>query len=204
VLSRRRVSGTVGQATRTDRLCAVPETRVTASSRRPTGSGTAAPGADLAPPFPAEAGGHARLVSRFLSPLLHVFSSRSLRGLGRCLAEAAGWLTCGKPGSGVAAARSFRASCTALHCPQRDDGGVMVWIGGPRRDPGDRLGRGRRGLYLHDPPPGYHPPQPRMPLKDRQRIARQDWILEHVLAVILILSAAAVILIICLILATHH
>jgi hypothetical protein len=35
----------------------------------------------------------------------------------------------------------------------------MVWIGGPRR---------RRGLYLHDPPPGYHPPRPRMPLKDRQ------------------------------------
>jgi hypothetical protein len=43
-----------------------------------------------------------------------------------------------------------------------------------------------------------------MTLKDRQRIARRDWILEHVLAVILILSAAAVILIICLILATHH
>ena len=80
----------------------------------------------------------------------------------------------------------------------------MVWIGGPRRDPGDRLGRGRRGLYLHDPPPGYHPPRPRMPLKDQQRIARQDWILEHVLAVILILSAAAVILIICLIVAMHH
>jgi hypothetical protein len=79
----------------------------------------------------------------------------------------------------------------------------MVWIGGPRRDPGDRLGRGRRGLYLHDPPPGYRPPQPR-PLKDRQRIARRDWILEHVLAVILIISAAAVILIICLIIATHH
>jgi hypothetical protein len=79
----------------------------------------------------------------------------------------------------------------------------MVWIGGPRRDPGDRLGRGRRGLYLHDPPPGYHPPQPRMTLKDRQRIARQDWILEHVLAVILILSATAVIVIICLIIATH-
>jgi hypothetical protein len=81
---------------------------------------------------------------------------------------------------------------------------MMVWIGGPRRDPGDRLGRGRRGLYLHDPPPGYHPPQPRTPLKDRQRIARQDWILEHILAVILILSAAAVIVIICLIIATHH
>jgi hypothetical protein len=83
-------------------------------------------------------------------------------------------------------------------------GGVMVWIGGPRRDPGDRLGRGRRGLYLHDPPPGYHPPQPRMTLKDQQRIARRDWILEHVLAVILILSAAAVIVIICLIIAMHH
>jgi hypothetical protein len=83
-------------------------------------------------------------------------------------------------------------------------GGVMVWIGGPRRDPRDRLGLGRRGLYLHDPPPGYHPPRPKLTLKERQRIARQDWILEHVLAVILILSAAAVILIICLIIATHH
>jgi hypothetical protein len=40
-----------------------------------------------------------------------------------------------------------------------------------------------------------------MPLKDQQRIARRDWILEHVLAVILIVSAAAVILIICLIIA---
>jgi hypothetical protein len=43
-----------------------------------------------------------------------------------------------------------------------------------------------------------------MPLQDQQRIARQDWILEHVLAVILILSAAATTLIICLIIATHH
>jgi len=81
----------------------------------------------------------------------------------------------------------------------------MVWISGPRRgQPADRLGRGRRGLYLNDPPPGYQPPRPRMSLKDRQRITRQDWILEHVLAVILILSAAAVIVIICLIIATHH
>lgn len=77
----------------------------------------------------------------------------------------------------------------------------MVYLGGPRRRA--RAGRAS-GIYLHDPPPGYHPPQPRMPLKDRQRIARRDWILEHVLAVILILSAAAVILIICLIIATHH
>lgn len=81
----------------------------------------------------------------------------------------------------------------------------MVWISGPRKgQPADRLHRGRRGLYLHDPPPGYHAPHPKMPLKDRQRIARQDWVLEHVLAVILILSAAVVIVIICLIIATHH
>jgi hypothetical protein len=74
----------------------------------------------------------------------------------------------------------------------------MVWIGGPRRDPGDRLGRGRRGLYLHDPPPGYHPPRPEISLKERQRKARQDWILEHILAVILISSAVAVAVIIVL------
>jgi hypothetical protein len=79
----------------------------------------------------------------------------------------------------------------------------MVWIGGPRRDPQDRLGRGRRGLYLHDPPPGYDPPRPRMSPKDRQRIARRDWILEHILAVVLILLAAAVIVIICLMIASH-
>ena len=79
----------------------------------------------------------------------------------------------------------------------------MVWIGGPRRDQADRLGRGRRGLYLHDPPPGYRPPPSRMTVKDRQRIARQEWILEHVLAVILILSATAFMVIICLIIATH-
>jgi hypothetical protein len=35
-------------------------------------------------------------------------------------------------------------------------------------------------------------------------MARRDWILEHVLAVVLILSATAVILIICVIIATHH
>jgi hypothetical protein len=80
----------------------------------------------------------------------------------------------------------------------------MVWLGGPRRNPEDHLGRGARGIYLHDPPPGYRPPQPKMmPLKDQQRIARRDWILEHVLAVILIISAAAVFMIVCLIIATR-
>ena len=75
----------------------------------------------------------------------------------------------------------------------------MVWIGGPR-------GRGGRAkpLILHDPPPGYHPPRRRMPLKERQRIARRDWILEHVLAVILIFLVAAFMVIIFLSIALHH
>lgn len=76
----------------------------------------------------------------------------------------------------------------------------MVWLGGPRR----RNVRGLSGgLFLNDPPPGYHPPSSRVPLKDRQRIARQDWILEHALAVILTISAAAVLVIILVIIATH-
>jgi hypothetical protein len=42
---------------------------------------------------------------------------------------------------------------------------IMVYLGGP-------IGpRRRRGIYLHDPPPGYHPPRPRLPLKDRQQQA---------------------------------
>src|SRR5215470_13941082 len=49
-------------------------------------------------------------------------------------------------------------------------GGTMVWLGGP----GKWWGSSRaRGIYLHDPPPGYHPPRPEIPLKDRQRQARQ-------------------------------
>ena len=70
----------------------------------------------------------------------------------------------------------------------------MVYLGGPRR---------RRGIYLHDPPPGYRRPRPRIPLKDRQREARQDWILMRVTTVILVLTAAAVRVIISLIIATH-
>jgi hypothetical protein len=38
-----RIVGTVGRVTRTDRLCAVPETRVTASNHRPAGSGDSRP-----------------------------------------------------------------------------------------------------------------------------------------------------------------
>jgi len=74
----------------------------------------------------------------------------------------------------------------------------MVYLGGP-------IGpRRRRGLYLHDPPPGYHPPRPRIPLKDRQRQAREDWILLRVLTVVLVLAVAAVLMIIFLIIATHQ
>jgi hypothetical protein len=76
----------------------------------------------------------------------------------------------------------------------------MVWLGGPRR----RAGRGARGIYLHDPPPGYHAPRPKMPLKDRQRQAREDWLLMRVVTVVLILVAVAFIAIMFLIIATHH
>ena len=70
----------------------------------------------------------------------------------------------------------------------------MVYLGGPRR---------RRGIYLNDPPPGYRPPRPSITLKERQREARQDWILMRVATVILVLAAAAVVVIISLIIATH-
>jgi len=73
----------------------------------------------------------------------------------------------------------------------------MVFLGGPVGP------RRRRGIYLHDPPPGYRPPRPRLPLKDRQRQARQEWILMRVATVVLVLTAAAVLVIISLIIATH-
>jgi hypothetical protein len=75
---------------------------------------------------------------------------------------------------------------------------IMVWLGGPRRRPGNTRGP---GVYLHDPPPGYSPPQ--MPLKDRQRMARQDWILMRVSTVVLVLAAAAFMVIIVVIIATR-
>jgi hypothetical protein len=76
----------------------------------------------------------------------------------------------------------------------------MVWIGGPR---GRGAGR-TKPLMLHDPPPGYRPPRRRIPLQERQRLLRRDWILEHVLAVILVLCAGTVLVIICLMMAMHH
>jgi hypothetical protein len=73
----------------------------------------------------------------------------------------------------------------------------MVWLGGPRRRRGSR----GAGIYLHDAPPGYSPPP--MSLKDRQRAARQDWVLMRVAAVVLGLAAAAFLVIMVLIIATH-
>ena len=55
---------------------------------------------------------------------------------------------------------------------------------------------------MHNPP-GYHPPRPEIPPKDRQRQARQDWVLMRVATVILILVAVAFMVIIVLIIATH-
>jgi hypothetical protein len=80
----------------------------------------------------------------------------------------------------------------------------MVWLSGPRRG---RL-RGnqpdlirQRGIYLHDPPPGYHPPTMRS--KDRQRLLRDDWILMRVTTVVLVLVATAFMVMIFVIIAMH-
>jgi hypothetical protein len=80
----------------------------------------------------------------------------------------------------------------------------MVWLGGPRSGQRRQRGTGwirNRGIYLEDPPPGYRPP--RMPLKERQREARQDYVLMRVATVVLVLVAVAFLVIIFLIIAMH-
>jgi hypothetical protein len=79
----------------------------------------------------------------------------------------------------------------------------MVWLSGPRRG---RL-RGKqpdlirqRGIYLHDPPPGYRPP--RMSSKFRQQQLRDDYILMRVATVVLALLAVAFLVIIGVMIAT--
>ena len=72
----------------------------------------------------------------------------------------------------------------------------MVWLGGPSR--------GAFRPRLHDPPPGYRPPRRRMLPKERQRMARRGWVLEHILLVILIPSAVAIAVIIVLMIAGYH
>ena len=56
---------------------------------------------------------------------------------------------------------------------------------------------------LHDTPPGYRPPRPRIPLKERRREARQYRILIRIATVILILTAVAFLVLILVIIATH-
>jgi hypothetical protein len=80
----------------------------------------------------------------------------------------------------------------------------MVWLGGPRGGSRRRPGTGwirSRGIYLNDAPPGYRPP--RMPSKERQREARQDYVLMRVATVVLVIVAAAFLVIMLLIIATH-
>jgi hypothetical protein len=75
----------------------------------------------------------------------------------------------------------------------------MVWLvarGGRAAGPG--------GSCLHDPPPGYHPPRLKIPLKERQREAREDWVLMRVATVVVILAAAAVAVIFVLMIAGYH
>jgi len=76
----------------------------------------------------------------------------------------------------------------------------MVYLGGPRRR--SRAGRAS-GIYLHDPPPGYHPPRPRIPLRDQQRKLRQDYVLMRVVTVVLVLTATAFLAMMLFFIATH-
>jgi hypothetical protein len=76
----------------------------------------------------------------------------------------------------------------------------MVWLGGPR---GRRVGR-TRGIYLHDPPPGYHPERPHVPLPVRQRQARREYVLLRVTTAILVLLAGAMAVFIGLMIAGVH
>ena len=77
----------------------------------------------------------------------------------------------------------------------------MVWLGGPRRP--SRWSRRPGGIYLHDPPPGYQPLKARESLKDRQREAREDWILMRVATVVLTLVVVAFVVIMLVIIARH-
>jgi len=76
----------------------------------------------------------------------------------------------------------------------------MVYLGGPRRRA--RAGRAS-GVYLHDPPPGYHPPRSRVPLKQQQRKLREDYVLMRVVTVVVVLLASAFLVMMLMIIATH-
>lgn len=68
------------------------------------------------------------------------------------------------------------------------------------------LGPRWRGAWrprLHDAPPGYRPPRPRISPKERQRQAREERILMRATTVILVPTAVALVVIIFVIIATH-
>jgi hypothetical protein len=73
----------------------------------------------------------------------------------------------------------------------------MVWLGGPRRGSNS----GARRIVLHDPPPGYRPRS--LPRKFVQQQLRSDYILLRVGTVVLVLLAAALLVILCVLIATH-
>jgi hypothetical protein len=66
----------------------------------------------------------------------------------------------------------------------------VVYLGGPHR----RRGRAGRGIYLHDPPPGYHPPRQRRISPEQ---LRRDRVLLHVLTVVLVLIVVALVALFC-------
>ena len=72
----------------------------------------------------------------------------------------------------------------------------MVYLGGPRR----RRGRAGTGIYLHDPPPGYHPPRSRG-LTPKQ--LRRDAVLLRALTVVLALIVVALITLFSVFIALH-
>jgi hypothetical protein len=76
----------------------------------------------------------------------------------------------------------------------------MVYLGGPRRR--SRAGRAS-GIYLHDPPPGYHPPRSRVPMKQQRRKLREDYVLMRVATVVVAFLATALLVMLLMIIATH-
>lgn len=71
----------------------------------------------------------------------------------------------------------------------------MVFLNGPSR--------GVSRVRLHDAPPGYRPPRRRLPLKLRRQKARRDWVLMRVTSVVLVLTAAAFLIIMLVLIATN-
>jgi hypothetical protein len=72
----------------------------------------------------------------------------------------------------------------------------MVWLSGWR-------GNGVRPIVLHDPPPGYRPPGPKVPAKEQRRRIARDRVLIRVAAVILLITAVAFLVLMVVLILTH-